>query len=206
MLPSYQQEMIRADHRPVYEFHRNVLKTLQQRRAEGCTRWGLKAPSHLALLEELLSVYPEARVIRIHRDPLESLPSTISLIGTLKRMRCEEVDLSQAPQQMAMGTAYMLQQEIEKRADGRIPAERFIDVRYHELMRDPSGTVRTIYQRADWEAPAGLARQIDDYVNRRPRGQRGKHQYTLESMGFDRDEERERFRFYCKRYDIPEED
>ncbi len=206
VLPSYQQEMIRADHRPVYEFHRNVLKTLQQRRAEGCTRWGLKAPSHLPLLEELLSVYPEARVIRIHRDPLESLPSTISLIGTLKRMRCEEVDLSQAPQQMAMGTAYMLQQEIEKRADGRIPAERFIDVRYHELMRDPSGTVRTIYQRADWEAPAGLARQIDDYVNRRPRGQRGKHQYTLESMGFDRDEERERFRFYCKRYDIPEED
>ena len=63
---------------------RAQLKTLQQRGAEGCTRWGLKAPSHLQLLEELHSVYPDAWVIRIHRDPLESLPST-SLPSTSRR-------------------------------------------------------------------------------------------------------------------------
>lgn len=205
VVPSYQQQLVQADHRPVYEFHRNVLKTLQQRGAEGCTRWGLKAPSHLQLLEELHSVYPDAWVIRIHRDPLESLPSTVSLIGTLKRMRCEEVDLSASPQQLAMGCAYMFQQEIEKRADGRVRNERFIDVQYHELMSNPSATLRTIYQRAGWEFPDALAQRIDDYLGRRPRGKRGKHEYTLESMGFDRDEERKRFRFYCEHYGVPEE-
>jgi hypothetical protein len=203
VVPSYEKEMIRADHRPVYGWHRRFLQTLQQRGSEGRTRWGLKAPSHLGLLEPLYAVYPEAIAIRIHRDPLKSLPSTVSLMGTLKRMRCERVDMSRAPERLAAGNAYMLQREIELRVDGRLPDDRFVDVRYHDLMRDPAGTVRSIYERAGWSLPDGLARRIGDYLRDRPRG---RHDYSLEAMGFDRDEERERFRFYCRHYDVPEED
>jgi hypothetical protein len=205
-VPSYTKQQVKADFRPVYAFHEKVLKTLQLRGAEGCTRWGLKAPSHLQLLEELFSVYPEALAIRIHRDPLKSLPSTTSLMGSLKRMRCEEVDMTGAAQLLAVGNAYMLQQEIEKRADGRVPEERFIDVRYHDLMRDPSGTIGRIYRRAGWDYSDEMARRVDEYIRNRPRGKHGKHAYTLESMGFDREAERERFHFYCEHYDIPEED
>lgn len=204
-VPSYDKAMLRADHRTVYAYHRNILKTLQQRGAENCSRWGLKAPSHLALLEELFSVYPDAWIIRIHRDPLKSLPSTISLMGTLKRMRCADIDVTQTAERQAMGTAYMFQQEIEKRADGRVPDERFIDVHYHDLMRDPIATVGEIYDRTGWKMEDDVARRVESYVRDRPRGARGTHAYTLESMGFDRDRERERFRFYCEHYQIPEE-
>jgi hypothetical protein len=127
-------------------------------------------------------------------------------MGSLKRMRCEEVDMTGAAQLLAVGNAYMLQQEIEKRADGRVPEERFIDVRYHDLMRDPSGTIGRIYRRAGWDYSDEMARRVDEYIRNRPRGKHGKHAYTLESMGFDREAERERFHFYCEHYDIPEED
>ena len=204
-VPSYSKRLIGADYVPYYEYHRDFLKTLQVARSGGCTRWGLKAPSHLQTMEPLFQVHPDAWAIRIHRDPLKSLPSTVSLMGTLKHMRCDGFDES-AIKHMAVGNAYMFRREIEQRADGRLPDDRFIDVRYHDLMADPSGTIRRIYERTGWELSAEVADSIDRYVRERPRGKRGSHQYTLESMGFDRDEERERFHFYCEHYEIPEED
>jgi hypothetical protein len=203
--PSYDKAMLRADHRPVYAYHKKILQTLQHRGAERCSRWGLKAPSHLALLEELFSVYPNAWVIRIHRDPLKSLPSTISLMGTLKRMRCADVDVTRNAERQSEGTAYMFEQEIAKRSDGRVPNDRFIDVHYHELMRDPLATVQSIYDRTGWRLQDEVAGKIEAYVRDRPRGTHGTHQYSLASMGFDHDRERERFRFYCEHFDVPEE-
>ena len=206
VIPSYDQQLARADHRPVYAFHRKVLQTLQQRDSESCTRWGLKAPSRLPRLGELFSVYPDARILRIHRDPLRSLPSTLSLMGTLKRMRCERVDLAQAAEQLAAGNAYLLQQEIEKRADGSLPDAQFIDVRYPDLMQDPPAAIRDIYQRAGWKLSSEVSGRIEAYLRDRPRGARGEHAYTLASLGFDPDRERARFRFYYERYQLEPED
>ena len=39
----------------------------------------LKDPSHLGNLDEILSIYPEARFIHITRDPSETLPSICEL-------------------------------------------------------------------------------------------------------------------------------
>jgi hypothetical protein len=51
-LPSFTEWYATADQRPVYAYHRKVLKLLQSRfRRE---RWMLKAPSHMAVLETLL--------------------------------------------------------------------------------------------------------------------------------------------------------
>ena len=204
-IPSYAKEFHRSDQRPVYQFHEKFLKTLQQRGSEGRTRWGLKAPSHLGLQEELFSVYPEALVIRIHRDPLKSLPSTFSLTNTLLRMRCEEEVLARDASGLAFGIAYMLEQELAKRGDGRIPAERVIDVKYEDLMRDLPGTIRNLYERAQWELRDEVLQRMQSYVANRPKGAHGKHEYSLEGAGLDAAEETERFRFYREAFDIPSE-
>jgi hypothetical protein len=39
----------------------------------------------------------------------------------------------------------------------------------------------------------------------RPRHARGAHRYDLASFGLDPADERERFRFYCERFGVPEE-
>ena len=206
VVPSYSQALPRADYVAVYRFHEKVLKTLQQRGSGGCSRWGLKAPSHLPLQEQLFSVYPEARVIRIHRDPLKSLPSTLNLMATLKRMRCDEVDSEGSGESLASGHAHMFQREIELREAGRIPEDRIVDVRYCDLMRDLPGTIRRIYERANWELRDDVLARMQDYVSQRPRGSHGAHDYSLEAAGLERDRERARFRFYCERFDLPEED
>ena len=45
-LPSYEEKLALADHRPAYDFHRCVLQTLQQRGAEGTEQpIGVKSPA-----------------------------------------------------------------------------------------------------------------------------------------------------------------
>jgi hypothetical protein len=203
VVPSYDAHLRRADHRPAYRFHRRFLLTLQQRRRGA--RWALKAPSHLAQLRALLDVYPEARVVHIHRDPLKTLPSALSLMGTLKWMRCEAVDLAPAAQALPRGYAALFRAEIEQRAAGALPDQRFVDLRYHDLMADPLRTVGELYARLGWELAAETRRAMTAHLAARPRHARGAHRYDLASFGLDPAAERERFRFYCERFGVPEE-
>jgi hypothetical protein len=202
-VPSYALHVLRADHRGAYRFHRRFLRTLEQRRRG--ERWLLKAPSHLGTLDALFDVYPQARVIQIHRDPLKTLPSTISLLGTLKWMRCERVDLSAAARALPAGTERMFRREIEQRASGALPDERFVDLRFQDLMRDPLAAIEALYERLGWELSPESRRAMAAYAAAKPRGARGVHRYDARALGLDPDELRRRFRFYCERFDVPEE-
>jgi len=203
VVPGYDRHLARADHRPAYRYHRRFLQTLQQR-ASG-ERWLLKAPSHLFQLRALFDVYPEARIVQTHRDPLRTLPSALSLLGTLKWMRCENVDLSGAAAHLPRGTAHVYRAEIEARADGTLPDDRFVDVCYADLVADPAGTVERLYARLGWAFPERLRDAVAAYAAAKPRGARGAHRYELAEMGLDAATERERFAFYRERFDVPVE-
>jgi len=203
VVPSYDAHLRKADHRPAYAHHKRFLQTLQQR--PGPRRWLLKAPSHLFQLPALLAVYPDARIVRTHRDPLKTLPSAVSLMGTLKWMRCESVDLSQAPAQLAAGYASLYRREIEQRASGALPDERFVDVDFASLVRDPVGTVGAVYERLGWPFEASVRERVAAYANAKPKGARGAHRYSLEGIGLDPAAERARYAFYMERFGIAAE-
>ena len=202
-VPTYQAYLAKADHRPAYRYHQRFLQTLQQR--ERGERWLLKAPSHLFQLRALFAVYPEARIIQTHRDPLKTIPSSLSLMGTLKWMRCEESDPAAGAESTAAGYATIYRRQIEQRARGELPDDRFVDVRYADLLADPGGTVERIYAAFGWRFAPALRQAVVDYVARKPRGAHGVHRYSLEEMGLDPAVERKRFAFYCDHFGVAEE-
>ena len=199
-VPSYEKHLQASDQRPAYAFHKRFLKTLQLR--ETSRRWLLKAPSHLFQLLALFDIYPDARIIRTHRDPLKTLASSISLMGTLKWMRCNEVDMSKAPALLAFGYEYIYRTEIEQRIGGILPDAQFIDVRFEDVVRDPAGTVESVYRQLGWPMTDEVRRRVTNYAKNKPKGSRGSHKYSLEEVGLDAAEERKRFRFYMQRFDI----
>ncbi len=203
VVPSYDAHLRAADPRPAYRYHKRFLQTLQARGEN--RRWLLKAPSHLFQLESLFDVYPDARIIRTHRDPLKTLASTVSLMGTLKWMRCREVDMSQAGTRLAFGFAYVYQREIEQRARDTLPKDRFIDLRFADLVRDPLETVASVYRELGWPLRDDVRERVVAYAARNPKDSRGPHRYSLNEIGLDADEERERFAFYMAEYGVPEE-
>jgi hypothetical protein len=165
----------------------------------------LKAPSHLAQLRTLFSVYPDARVVQIHRDPLKTVPSTISLMATLKSMHSDDVDGTSLAPLVSMGYGLMLDDTIDARASGELPDEQFVDVRYHELMADPSGTVEGAYLALGLPWPDGFGDAIRAHLAERPKDARGVHEYSLAEMGLDATAERARFTRYQATYGIPAE-
>ena len=202
-VPTYQAYLAKADQRPAYRYHQRFLQTLQQR-ARG-ERWLLKAPSHLFQLRALFAVYPEARIIQTHRDPLKTIPSSLSLMGTLKWMRCEVSDPAAGAESTAAGYATIYRRQIEQRARGELPDDRFVDVRYADLLADPGGAVERIYAALGWRFAPALRQAVVDYVARKPRGAHGVHHYSLEEMGLDPAVERKRFAFYCDHFGVAEE-
>ena len=91
---------------------------------------------------------------------------------------------------------------LEARDSGRVPADRFLDVDYRELVREPLAVVRKIYDHfgIDWCPEA--AERMSDFLSRNPKDKHGKHSYTLEQFGLDRAQEEERYRTYAERFDL----
>jgi hypothetical protein len=156
-------------------------------------------------MRTLFAVYPDARVVQIHRDPLKSVPSTISLMGTIRSTRCAQVDVDTLVPWVSLGYAAMLDDTVAARGSGELPDDQFVDVRYADLMADPAAAISQVYGDLGLALPSALPEAVSDYVAARPKGARGAHRYSLADTGLDEATERERFRSYQARHNVPDE-
>jgi hypothetical protein len=200
-IPSYDEWLLGVDQRSAYEYHRKVLQVLQSGGVRG--RWTLKSPHHAIALEHLTAVYPDARLVLLHRDPVVLTASVCSLIRTLSSTFSD-----------ADHTAYiadhwprMLEESVARIDAFRDahPEHPIVDVQYTDLVTDPVATVRSIYAAVGDELDDDAAKAVTAYVDAHPRGQFGAHRYDLAEYGLDAGELAERFSGYTERYAVPRE-
>ena len=75
-VPSYARWWAGHDMGPAYERHRRNLQLIGH--SDPDRRWLLKDATHLFDLEAFLRVYPDARIVHTHRDPVKLIPSVCS--------------------------------------------------------------------------------------------------------------------------------
>jgi hypothetical protein len=202
-VPSYQAWLDAADLRPVYASHRRQLQYLQWR----CPgeRWVLKSPGHLWALDALLHEYPDARIIQTHRDPLQVVASLTSLVTLLRTLSSDRVD----PLEIAIDWTRRLAQGLQRTMrvrEGGLPAEaRVVDLPFADLMADPFGAIRGVYERfgLDLEAPAEA--RMRRFLAANPQDKHGAHRYRFEDTGLALEVERRRFAAYADRFAVPPE-
>ncbi len=199
-VPSYNKWLQAADLIPAYSWHHRHLRWLQS--ALPTERWVLKAPSHLSALPALFAVYPDATVIQTHRDPFETIPSTISLMATLRWMRSSRVDVPRLARTMTKGVAVLFDWVDSMRQDGSLPDQQFVDVRYKDLVADPVETIRSIYDRCGVDFTDSHRFAITNYLDAKPKAKHGEHRYALEQFELDAAEIRERYGRYCERHQV----
>ena len=95
-----------------------------------------------------------------------------------------------------------LHRALRVRDEGVVPAERFFDVRYADLVRDPLGTVRRIYRHFDLVLTPAAEERMRRFLAQHPKDKHGRHSYTLAEFGLDPDEESARYRSYCERFGL----
>jgi hypothetical protein len=191
------------DKRPAYEIHRLFLQHLQWL-CPG-THWVLKAPSHLMALDALLAVYPDADIVMTHRDPLKVLPSCASLTKILRQPFTNRLDREALRSDVNLRWEGSARLAMQLRHENPALRERFFDVLYPDLKKDPMAVVREIYRYFDRELTLEAETAMQRFVAENPKNKNGEHRYSLEEFGFDRETERRRFQFYTEEYGITPE-
>ncbi len=202
-VPSYRTWYDGQDKRPAYEFHRRFLQHLQWR----CPgkRWVLKAPSHLLGLPALFQVYPDADIVLTHRDPLKVLPSCASFTGVLRGAFTDHIDKPRLGQEVMSRWQEGARLTMECRGNNDLPAERFFNVHYAELVRSPLSVVKRLYRHFDLELTEAAERAMSRFMAENPKDKGGVHRYSLEEFGLESAVEKRRFQFYLDFWGIEPE-
>jgi len=182
-----------------YAFHRSILQTLQHRAPT--KTWLLKTPAHLMTLGQLFATYPDAWVVQTHRDPLKTMPSTVSTAAMIQWLRRDAVDLPMLANGVNLAFSAALLGVIEQRASGAVPA-RFVDLHFQSMMKDPVESLRVAYAQMERDFRPEHAERIRAYLANKPQGKFGSHRYTPEEWGFDTGDLRERLRPYVEHYGV----
>ncbi len=183
-----------------YLYLERLLKFLQwqkKQRGEIARRWVLKAPCHLAFVDLLFKIFPDARVIQTHRDPVQTIPSLASLVQAIRAMGSDVADPAVTGRQWSrrMSRALSRCMEIRKQHE-----DRFIDVFFADVLNAPLDEIRRIYEFAGWELSDAAIDSMRQWSVDNSREKREAHQYTLEEFGLTEVEIRRDFLAYRERF------
>ncbi len=198
-IPSYRDWYVATDQTPGYRFLKRMLKAMQW--LHGPRRWALKSPQHIEQLGPLLEVFPDARVVQTHRDPVSVVASLTTMVAYGQRMQRDHVDRHELGAYWAGRIEAMLGASVRDRP--LLPEGQVIDVGFQELVGDNLGAVERVYELVGLELDDRAREAVATYRDRNPRGKHGKVAYRLADFGLDEGEVRERLRFYSDRFDVP---
>jgi sulfotransferase family protein len=201
-VPTYEAWLETRDLVCSYAWHRRFLQHLQWQCPRA--RWVLRAPAHLFGLASLFATYPDATVVFAHRDPLEASQSLARLAVVLRSAFSDAVDPVTVGRNMTERWATAMERACHYRDTGPVPAGRFLDVRYTDLLRDPVGTVRRLYAEAQWEAPSSntVAERIHRFVDTSAADAQHPGGDSAAEFGLEAEWIRERYRWYRERFAV----
>jgi hypothetical protein len=104
----------------------------------------LKSPTHTCRIRTLLQLFPDALFVHVVRDPHVLFPSTVILWKTLWKVHGLQVPNYADLEEYVFRKFTLLYERLEQ-ARRLIDPSRFHELRYEELVRDPIGEMRKLY-------------------------------------------------------------
>ena len=200
-VPSYFNWLETYGHDQAFSFHKKFLQFLQNGRAE---RWVLKCPDHTFTLDAILRVYPDARFVILHRDPIAVLGSVAHLTQVLRQPFLRDIDAGEIGAQVSsrwiQGANLLLQ--FDQRTD--VPSSRKFHMQYEEFTAAPLESIQRIYAYFNEELTDSAMQAMDGQIKAKPRGGYGRHApYRLEPYKLNAAALRSGFTPYIKQYCQP---
>ena len=200
-VPTYDAWLEAQDHTPGYEYLKLLLQFLQwqkKRTGQQAERWTLKAPHHLHYMDLVFKVFPDAKVVQSHRDPVDTIPSLTSLIFGVWMIYSDKADPRVAGEVWARKFARGMAKTMAVRE--QMGEGRFLDLWFKDTVSQPLEEIRKIYDFLGMaltpEAEAEMARWQD--FNRREL--RPPHEYTLEQYGLSEEGLQQQFADYRRQF------
>ncbi|MGA2619078.1 MAG: sulfotransferase [Thermoguttaceae bacterium] len=160
----------------------------------------LKSPPHTFRIKVLLEMFPRARFIHIVRNPYVIFPSTVNLWKRLYRNEGFQVPNFEGLEERVFQT-FERMYEVFERQKHLIPPGQFCEVRYEDLVADPAGQMRAIYDRLGLGEFEAVRPAIEAYFVQKADYQTNRYQLSPEL----RAEVARRWAPYLRRYGYAEE-
>jgi hypothetical protein len=198
-VPEWRDFYFTLDQHSHYAYLKKVLQVLTFLR--GPSQWVLKSPQHLEQIPALLATFPDATFAITHRDPVSVIQSAITMLAYGDRMRRPSIE----PGALAIYWVNRIDRLLQACVRDRdlLPADRSVDVLFHEFMADDVAMVERIYERNGLAMTPEARGDLDSYMADNPRGKHGRIDYDLRrDFGLDPDEVRSRFGYYFERFPV----
>jgi len=139
----------------------------------------LKSPTHTFRLPALEQLFPRARYLHIVRDPYAVFPSTVKLWKSLFAAQSYQKPAYEGLDERVLATFCSMYERFEA-TRSRVDRRRICDVRYEDLVQDPIGQMRRIYEQLELGDFAPVAPAIEAYFGQRSDYRPSRYQLTAE--------------------------
>jgi hypothetical protein len=168
-----------SDPRAQYRIHKLMLQQFQYARPK--KYWVLKG-FHTARLAALLETYPDARIIWVHRDPVQAIASRIVLTGQLTEGLTGHVDWKEQARIHLAASRASFQATLNNPI---IDDPRIHHVRYQDFVADAVGAIRGFYHKCDVPFGPETETAMRDYLKNNKADRYGKFRYSTDVIGAD---------------------
>jgi hypothetical protein len=195
-VPSYNEWLQRCGFLDAYRFHRRFLQHLDAQLPG--RRWVLKSPDHLFALDDIRKVYPDARLVFVHRDPVCVLASVAKLTEVLRRPFARSIDRWEIGRQVAASWADGSERMSRVSASG----QSVLHLHYRQIVSSPLDAVRAVYQHCGMVLTEDAEARMRIWLRVRANARRPSRNYNLTEFGLDPHVLRERFARYTDAFGV----
>ena len=196
----------------VLRYHKRFLQFLAARRQSPPTRWLLKTPWNLALLDDIQRAYPDATVIHTHRRPSEVMASSASVHAKTWSAGSDVIDLRSIADSQIIIYENLLQRAMAARrrwggggtTGSSSSALQVIDVHLPDLKAGPVDQAKRIYLLLGMEWNEDVADKIKAFLAKKTITH-GRHTPSLKDFGLGDHatvNANSVFRQYCKEFRV----
>jgi len=178
----YDEQVSAEDRERDMRYYYEVLK--KHVYAHGGKRYVSKNPSYSPKVHTLHEKFPDAKFINLVRNPLQVIPSSVSLFSNHWKTYGEPENEYDLQETIIEHSKYWY--VYPHRYLKQLPAEQYIRVPYKDLVADPKGTVEKIYQQFGFE----ISKEYDKILQaeaEKAKHFKSKHKYSLSKMGLSKE-------------------
>lgn len=139
----------------------------------------LKSPPHTARIKTLAPMFPKAVFIHIVRDPYVVFPSTVNLWKTLYTTHGLQTPTYVGLDELVLQTFARMYERLEE-GKKLVGPNRFYELRYEDLTRDPASEMKKIYDHFQFGGFERYLPRLQDYLSSVKGYETNKYQLTDE--------------------------
>jgi hypothetical protein len=182
-----------------YRIHKMMLQHCQHGpQGQPARRWALKG-FHGPRLQAFFDTYPDARLIWIHRDPVQVTASRIAMAATLTRAFSGHVNEEEQALIHLAATRAGIRSTL---SNPLVDDPRILHVRYPDFVADPVGTIDRFYTFAGIGLSGAGEQAMRAYLENNRGDRYGKFVYSTAMIGVDIDELHREFAPYRQRFGL----